>query len=183
VAKPFVMASHLIPRVVAGKQAVPPLPSWFQAMVMPSYGTQAPRNTLGPRLLCCWAKQCPGSPGMDGQHTNPSLLPLVHKDLAGQVSGYGKRRVFPRLRLNRCVSLLLPRAAVRAEQPEPLTPHPWRRRIFFAPSELAECPIPHHKTTTEQYDWKEKVAALFTIQEGRAKHTPLHGIVLTPTSQ
>lgn len=80
-AKPFVAASCVIQRLVAGKQASPPPPSRFQLVVKPLHCTQAPRNSLGPRLPCCCAKQCPGSHRMKWQHTASPIPPLAQNFL------------------------------------------------------------------------------------------------------
>lgn len=60
VANPSVVASCLIQRLLAAKQALPLLSSWFQSRVKSLHHTQAPENPLGRRLLCCCAKHCPG---------------------------------------------------------------------------------------------------------------------------
>lgn len=162
IAKPLVAASCLIQRLVAGKQASPQLPSWFQSMDVPLHHTQTPGIILGHRLPCCSEKQCPGSHRLKGQHTTSSILPWAQNSLwstkvwLGRLVATETGKMFLRSQLKKRINLLLPRTAIRAGHPEPLTPHLWRRRIFFAPFKLAECHVPHHKTATDQYYWKGK---------------------------
>lgn len=98
----LVAASCLIQRLVAGKQASPQLPSWFQSMDVPLHHTQTPGTALGHRLPCCSEKQCSGSHRLKGPHTASSILPWAQNSLwstkvAGQVSGYRNRKNVPKV--------------------------------------------------------------------------------------